>query len=134
MDHTGKPLGTHQGIAFYTPGQRRGLGISSGERLYVQRVQPATNTVVVGPDEALLSSECVVGDLNVLDPLLLAPSVVVEAKVRYATPATPATIQNQENGSLEVRFHTAQRALSPGQSAVFYRGDQLLGGGIIQSM
>lgn len=134
VDHTGKPLGTHQGIAFYTPGQRRGLGISSGERLYVQRVQPATNTVVVGPDEALLSSECVVGDLNVLDPLLLAPSVVVEAKVRYATPATPATIQNQENGSLEVRFHTAQRALSPGQSAVFYRGDQLLGGGIIQSM
>ncbi|MGA6827622.1 tRNA 2-thiouridine(34) synthase MnmA [Nitrospira sp. NS4] len=134
LDQTGKPLGTHQGIAFYTPGQRRGLGISSGERLYVQRVQPDSNTVVLGPDESLLSSHCVVADLNVLDPLLLAPSATVEAKVRYATPATPATIRYQDNGSVAVRFQTAQRALSPGQSAVFYHGDQLLGGGIIQSM
>lgn len=133
VDHTGKPLGTHDGIAFYTPGQRRGLGVASGQRLYVQRVQPDSNTVVLGPDEALLSSECLVGDLNVLDPLILCSTAAVQTKVRYATPATAATIHHREGGSLNVKFHTAQRALSPGQSAVFYREDQVLGGGIIQT-
>lgn len=134
VDQEGKPLGTHQGIAFYTPGQRRGLGVSSNQRLYVQRVQPETNTVVLGPDEALVSSVCTVSDLNVLEPTLLNNSAPVEAKLRYATPATPATIQTSNPGSLTVQFQTPQRAISPGQSAVFYRGDQVLGGGIIQAL
>ncbi len=134
VDQDGKPLGTHQGIAFYTPGQRRGLGVSSGQRLYVQRVQPENNTVVLGPDDALLSSACTVADLNVLDPMLHAHSALVEAKLRYATPATPATIQPSGPSSLTIQFHTPQRAISPGQSAVFYHGNQVLGGGIIQTV
>lgn len=134
VDQAGKPLGTHQGIAFYTPGQRRGLGVSSGQRLYVQRVHTESNTVVLGPDDALLSSECSVSDLNILDPLLLQALGTVEAKLRYATPATAATILPQKTGCLTVRFDKPQRAISPGQSAVFYDNDQVLGGGIIQSL
>jgi len=134
VDQGGNPLGTHQGIAFYTPGQRRGLGVSSGQRLYVQRVQPESNTVVLGPDNALLRSACTVTDLNVLDPVLHDRSALVEAKLRYATPATPATVQSSGPGFLTVQFHVPQRAIGPGQSAVFYRGEQVLGGGIIQTV
>ncbi len=131
VDGNGRHLGRHNGIAFYTPGQRRGLGIAAGQRLYVQQVQPATNTVVLGPEEALLSTSCLVKDLNVFDPSLLEIKTELAVKVRYATPATPATVEPVDADTLSIRFHQAQRALSPGQSAVFYRGDQVLGGGII---
>lgn len=134
VDETGASLGTHQGIPFYTPGQRRGLGIATGERLYVQRVLPVTNTVVLGPEESLLSSTCTVGDLNILDRRILAMPTSFECKVRYATPPSPATATPNPGGCLTVQFHKPQRALSPGQSAVFYDGDRVLGGGIIQSI
>jgi tRNA-specific 2-thiouridylase len=133
VDAEGRYLGDHDGIAFYTPGQRRGLGIATGRRLYVQQVQPATNTVVLGTEESLRRSQCDVADLNLFDPSLLTGSTEVEVKVRYATPATPATLQPLSGGTLRVLFHAPQRALSPGQSAVFYRNDHVLGGGIIQS-
>lgn len=134
VDETGASLGTHQGIPFYTPGQRRGLGIATGERLYVQRVLPATNTVVLGPEESLLSSTCTIGDLNILDRRLLAAPTAFDCKVRYATPPSPATATPNPDKSLTVQFQKPQRALSPGQSAVFYDGDRVLGGGIIQSI
>jgi tRNA-specific 2-thiouridylase len=132
VDTDGRELGRHDGIAFYTPGQRRGLGVASGHRLYVQRVEPATNTVVLGTDESLLQSECAVADLNLFDDSLLTGPRSVEVKVRYATPAAPATLMPASNGAIMVRFSTPQRALSPGQSAVFYDGDRVLGGGIIR--
>ena len=122
------------GIAFYTPGQRRGLGFAAGRRLYVQQVQPATNTVVLGAEESLRRSQCDVAELNLFDPSLLTGSTEVQIKVRYATPATPATVQPLSAGTLRILFHEPQRALSPGQSAVFYRHDHVLGGGIIQSI
>ena len=133
IDETGQELGKHEGIAFYTPGQRRGLGLAVGQRLYVQQVQPATNTVVLGTKDALLRQSCDVRELNLLEPSLLTASTSVEVKVRYATPETSATLVPTGADSLRVEFQTAQRALSPGQSAVFYRGDQILGGGIIQT-
>lgn len=133
MDSDGRYLGDHEGIAFYTPGQRRGLGIAAGRRLYVQQVQPLTNTVVLGTDESLRRSQCSVTDVNLFDSSLLTESTEVEVKVRYATPATPATVQPCADGVLRIIFHEPQRALSPGQSAVFYRHDRVLGGGIIQS-
>jgi tRNA-specific 2-thiouridylase len=133
VDVEGRYLGDHDGIAFYTPGQRRGLGIATGRRLYVQQVQPVTNTVVLGTEESLRRSQCDVADLNLFDPSLLTGSTEVEVKVRYATPATPATLQPLSGGTIRVLFHAPQRALSPGQSAVFYRNDHVLGGGIIQS-
>lgn len=133
VDDEGKYLGDHEGIAFYTPGQRRGLGVATGRRLYVQQVQPATNTVVLGTEDSLSRSQCDVADLNIFDPSLLTGPTEVDVKVRYATTAAPATIQPLASGALRILFHTPQRALSPGQSAVFYRNDQVLGGGIIQS-
>jgi len=132
VDTDGRELGRHDGIAFYTPGQRRGLGVAAGQRLYVQRVEPASNTVVLGTDEDLLRSECTVADLNWFDDPLTEGLRQTEVKVRYATPASPATLTPASPGSVTVRFSTPQRALSPGQSAVFYDGDRVLGGGIIQ--
>ena len=134
VDDAGRYLGDHEGIAFYTPGQRRGLGIAAGRRLYVQQVQPATNTVVLGTDDSLRRDRCDVADLNLFDDSLLNGSTEVQVKVRYATPALPATIQPRSDGTLRILFHEPQRALSPGQSAVFYRNDRVLGGGIIQSL
>lgn len=133
IDEEGRRLGEHEGIAFYTPGQRRGLGVATGSRLYVQEVRPSTNQVVLGTEESLLRQSCEVGDLNVFDSTLLTGQTAVSVKVRYATPATPATIVPLSADSLRIDFHMPQRALSPGQSTVFYRGDQVIGGGIIQA-
>jgi tRNA-uridine 2-sulfurtransferase len=133
VDDGGRYLGEHDGIAFYTPGQRRGLGIATGRRLYVKQVLPTTNMVVLGPEESLRRGQCDVADLNLFDPSLLTGPTEADIKVRYATPATPATIQSRSDGTLRIVFHEPQRALSPGQSAVFYRDDHVLGGGIIQS-
>ena len=130
-DMQGRPLGRHEGLAFYTRGQRRGLGISAGRRLYVQSLVPETNTVVLGTDEDLLRSACTVSDLNMFDRSPLDGPQSADVKVRYATPSTPASLSPTPMGDLHVQFGRAQRALSPGQSAVFYRGDRVLGGGII---
>jgi tRNA-specific 2-thiouridylase len=134
VDEAGRYLGQHEGIAFYTPGQRRGLGISAAQRLYVQLVRPATNTVVLGPEESLRKNSCDVGDLNLFDTTLLNEPTEVQVKVRYATPASAATLLPVDSTRLRIEFHEPQRALSPGQSAVFYRQDQVLGGGIIQAL
>lgn len=131
-DAAGQVLGEHEGVAYYTPGQRRGLGLAAGRRLYVQRVDPQTQTVVLGPEEALFRSECTVGEVTLFDPTILTETTDADVKVRYATPASPATLASQSDGTVRVAFHSPQRALSPGQSAVFYRGDRVLGGGIIQ--
>ncbi len=133
VDAEGRRIGRHEGIAFYTPGQRRGLGIATGQRLYVQHVQASTNTVLLGPEEALKRSTCHVTDLNFLEDGLFHHPTEVQVKVRYATPATPATVTRLDSSCLQIRFHEPQRALSPGQSAVFYESDKVLGGGIIQT-
>ena len=130
-DTEGRRLGQHEGIAFYTRGQRRGLGLAMGRRLYVHDLRPDTNTVVLSGEDALLCSDCTVTDLNVFDGSLLEGAVDADVKVRYATVATPASLTPTSDGHVRVRFQRPQRALSPGQSAVFYEGDRVLGGGII---
>ncbi len=129
----GTVVGMHRGVPFYTPGQRRGLGIAAAERRYVVRVNAVSNTVVVGPEEDLLEHTCLVGDLNLLGVEGLTEPVRAEVKVRYASPAAPATIWPLADGRLRVEFDSRQKALSPGQSAVFYQGDRVLGGGIIEA-
>ena len=133
VDVSGQVLGQHEGVFNYTTGQRRGLGVATGERVFVVDVEPQTNTVVVGPEEHLFRSECVVGDLNLLcsaEALFAGP---IMGKIRYATTASPAVVTPYAEDMVQLVFETAQRAITPGQSAVFYRGDQVLGGGIIIS-
>lgn len=132
VDGTGRTLGQHKGIAFYTPGQRRGLGVAVGERLYVQRVEPQTNAVVLGTESELLVSSCRVTDLNLFEPDLLGNPRELQVKIRYATPSIKATLVPESKGMVQIRFEQPQRAISPGQSAVFYEGSRVLGGGIIQ--
>jgi tRNA-specific 2-thiouridylase len=129
----GTVLGTHRGVPFYTPGQRRGLGLAADRRLYVVRVDTVSNTVVVGREEELLEAACIVGDLNLIGMDHSDEPVRAQVKVRYASPAVPATIWPLEEGRLRIEFNAPQRALSPGQSAVFYQGDRVLGGGIIET-
>lgn len=129
----GTVMGTHRGVPFYTPGQRRGLGLSAEQRLYVVRVDRASNTVVVGREENLLEASCFVGDLNLIGMDHIDEPARAQVKVRYATPAVPATIWPIEEGRLRIEFDSPQRALSPGQSAVFYQGERVLGGGIIEA-
>ena len=128
----GEVLGRHEGIAFYTPGQRRGLGVAVGQRLYVQKVVPESGQVVLCAGEQLAQSHCLVGELRLFAEGIGTHPVEAEVKIRYATPPIAATLLPSGDGTLLVRFHQPQGALSPGQSAVFYRGDQVLGGGIIQ--
>ncbi len=128
----GEVLGQHEGIAFYTPGQRRGLGIAAGQRLYVQKVVPESGQVVLCTEDQLVQAECDVADLSLLDRTMSRRSLEAEVKVRYATPPSTATLTPSKDGAVHIRFHQPQRALSPGQSAVFYDGDRVLGGGIIQ--
>ncbi len=134
VDESGRYLGCHDGISFYTPGQRRGLGLATGQRLYVQHVQPTTNTVVLGPEKSLYRSHCEVGDLNLFNSSLLNGPTVAEVKIRYTTPATPATLCPTSSSTLRIHFRQPQKALSPGQSAVFYHNDEILGGGILQAL
>jgi len=129
----GTVVGTHRGVPFYTPGQRRGLGLSADQRLYVVRVDTGSNTVVVGREEDLLEASCTVGDLNLIGMDHIDAPARAQVKVRYASPAVPATIRPLDEGRLRVEFDSPQRALSPGQSAVFYQGERVMGGGIIEA-
>ena len=133
VDAEGHELGQHEGVAFYTPGQRKGLGIATGNRLYVQRVIPDLNLVVLGPPEDLDTRTCQVADLNIFSHENLGEEKRVDVKFRYGSPPVPATLQWDSETSMSVTFETPVRALSPGQSAVFYEGDRVLGGGIIQT-
>lgn len=128
----GEVLGEHGGVAGFTIGQRRGLGISAADRLYVIDIRPEENTVVVGPESDLLCEELIAGDANLFLDAPLSGPLTVAAKIRYRNPVVPARLEPLGNGCLRVRFETPQRAVAPGQSVVFYRGDELLGGGIIR--
>jgi len=133
VDSEGHELGQHEGVAFYTPGQRKGLGIATGNRLYVQRVVPDLNLVVLGPPEELDTKTCQVADLNIFSPESLIEGQLLDVKFRYGSPPVPARLHWDGANSISVTFETPVRALSPGQSAVFYEGDRVLGGGIIQT-
>ncbi|MBC7106835.1 MAG: tRNA 2-thiouridine(34) synthase MnmA [Firmicutes bacterium] len=132
VDRAGRVLGRHTGLANYTVGQRRGLGLATGRRLYVVDLDPVRNAVVVGPEGELYRTELLAGDLNFIAvPGLNAPAEVT-AQIRYRTPAAPATVYPEADGRVRVRFRRPQRAITPGQAVVFYRGDEVIGGGTIE--
>ncbi len=131
VDSSGKVLGKHPGVAFFTVGQREGLGISWSEPLYVVRIEAATNTLVVGAREETLSSGLRAGDANWVS--IAPPDGPVDAFVRVRYNQTPlaGTVTPLDGGELVVEFPDEQTSVTPGQSAVFYEGDRVLGGGII---
>lgn len=128
----GTTAGRHEGVAFFTVGQRRKLGVAAGERLYVIRVEPDTNRVVLGKRDALGTRELVVSrpTLSAVDSLTEPLSVTV--KIRYRAPFASATISLLRPDRIRVRFDNPVAGVSPGQAAVFYDGDTVLGGGIIE--
>lgn len=130
----GRILGRHDGIINYTVGQRRGLGIAAPDPLYVVRLDAETKEVLVGPREALLKPSLVVRDLNWLaDEALGSEGLSVLVKIRSTTPAVSAKVVPQDAGRALVVFDEPQAGVAPGQAAVFYDGDRLLGGGWIMA-
>ena len=127
----GQVLGQHDGIEFYTIGQRKGLGISSPKPLYVVELDSETNRVVVGDEAALERDEFTVDRCNWI-PFDEPPETLeVTTKIRYNHPGTSATVTPLQNGRAKVKLHAPQRAITPGQAAVFYRDELVLGGGWI---
>ena len=127
----GQVLGHHAGIEFYTIGQRKGLGISSPKPLYVIELDPATNRVIVGDDSALERDEFIADRCNWI-PFETPPETLeATVKIRYNHPGAAATVTPLSGGRAKVRLHVPQRAITPGQAAVFYQGDLVLGGGWI---
>ena len=131
VDSSGRRLGTHRGIAFYTIGQRRGLGIA-GERqaLYVLDIDPRSNALVVGPARELYHTRVTVGATNYVARPLIEGSARLRGKLRYKMTAQPCIVRGQTD-ELCAEFDRPQRAVTPGQAAVFYDGDTLVCGGTI---
>jgi len=127
----GRVLGQHEGIEFYTIGQRKGLGIWSPNPLYVIELDAANNRVVVGDESALDRDEFAVERCNWIPFETPPESMEVTAKIRYNHPGTPATVRPQANGGAKVKLHVPQRAITPGQACVFYQEDLVVGGGWI---
>lgn len=127
VDTSGRVLGEHGGVHRFTVGQRRGLGISSPEPLYVISTEPLTQRVIVGKTDELLRDRLHARDINWISIAAITEPVRAEVKIRNKHAAAPATIYPDG----EVVFDTPQRAVTPGQAAVFYRGDLVLGGGWI---
>jgi tRNA-specific 2-thiouridylase len=128
----GRTLGEHQGVHHFTVGQRKGLGISSKEPLYVISTDSETQRVVVGGNDDLLCGRFIARQLNWISIEGVAAPVRAQVKIRNKHAAAPATVRpTADPGSVEVVFDEPQRAVTPGQGAVFYLGDLVLGGGWI---
>jgi tRNA-specific 2-thiouridylase len=130
-DVRGRVLGHHDGIEFYTIGQRKGLGITTPKPVYVVELDAENNRVVVGDESALDRDEFTADNCNWHPFDKLTEPIEVTAKIRYNHPGTPATVAPAGNGSVKVKLHSAQRAITPGQAAVFYQDDLVVGGGWI---
>jgi tRNA-specific 2-thiouridylase len=131
MDQEGRVLGRHKGIPFYTVGQRRGLRLAKGKPLYVIRIDREKNVVVVGSEDEIYSDTFIVDSLNWIVPREMVPVHPIQVKIRYNHPGSEASISPRGKDKLEVTFRTPQKAITPGQAAVFYDGETVLGGGWI---
>jgi tRNA-specific 2-thiouridylase len=131
VDTKGRVVGQHEGVHRYTTGQRRGIGVPRQLPLYVVRVEPETNRVVVGDAEDLLSAEFTAAGVNWVAFDEPQEPVRADVRVRYRHQESPAIITPLGHGRVRVRFDEPQRAVTPGQATVFYRGDEVVGGGWI---
>jgi tRNA-specific 2-thiouridylase len=132
VSREGRVLGRHTGIPFYTIGQRKGLGLATGKPLYVLDIDPLRNQLVVGAAEDLLSRNLWITGLNWVSIEGIGPSLGCTAQIRYAHRAAAVELFPTPDGGIHGIFLQPQRAITPGQSAVFYHGEELLGGGLIR--
>jgi tRNA-specific 2-thiouridylase len=131
VDKTGKILGQHKGYPFYTIGQRKGLDIALGKPAYVTHIDPENNTVVLGDEEDLERNDMQVSKLNWIKYEGLEKETEVTTKIRYKDSGSLSLVTPNAAG-VGVRFFEKAKGIAPGQSAVFYEGDEVVGGGIIQ--
>tara|TARA_Y100001968_G_C19317422_1_gene697466 strand:- start:88 stop:1173 length:1086 start_codon:yes stop_codon:yes gene_type:complete len=131
VDNSGKVMGKHSGYTDYTIGQRKGIGISNPEPLYVSNIDANSNKITVGTKNNLIKNECTITKPNWLVKKLTFP-MNVDAQIRYNSPVVDAKI-NIEDNCITVHFQSPQMAITPGQSIVFYNNDIVLGGGIIET-
>ncbi|MEW8955543.1 tRNA 2-thiouridine(34) synthase MnmA [Clostridium sp.] len=134
VDKEGNRLGKHKGIVYYTIGQRKGLGIALGRPMFVIDINPLNNEVVLGSEEDIFKTTLVAKDLNFIAFDELKEPVKVQAKIRYSAKPGNAIITPMEDGKVKVEFEEKQRAITKGQSVVFYNDDIVVGGGIIDGL
>ena len=132
VDTKGNVLGKHKGIIHYTIGQRKGLGIAFGKPMYVVAIDIENNTVVLGEHHEVFSNQMIVEQINLISLSSLTEPRRVKVKIRYTAPEAPAILYPIEDNKIRVVFDEPQRAITPGQAAVFYEDDYVLGGGIIE--
>ncbi len=132
IDTKGKVLGKHQGYPFYTIGQRKGLGLAFGEPMFVTEIKPDSNEVVLGTLSELVRNGMQVYKTNSMKYPVISNGMEAVTKIRYRDSGTLSTLSNNE-GKISVSFHANVTGVAPGQSAVFYEGDDVIGGGIIYS-
>ena len=132
IDESGKTLGSHQGIIGYTVGQRKGLPGGFEVPMYVVEIRPQTNEIVLGPKESLNCQTFTVKELDWLADDVALDNLECDAQVRYAHRGAPAALKDLGNGRVEVTFFSPESQVSPGQAAVFYDGERMLGGGWIE--
>jgi tRNA-specific 2-thiouridylase len=134
VDAHGRILGKHKGLPLYTVGQRKGLGIAAGWPLYVVALDYDRNEVIVGSDEDVFADELIAHDMNFITFDTLDKAITVGAKIRYSAKEATAEVTPLPDGKVNVKFAQPQRAITPGQSVVFYDGDIVVGGGIISKV
>jgi tRNA-specific 2-thiouridylase len=134
VDRSGRRLGTHRGVARYTVGQRRGLGVAAGSPLYVLETDVVNRRIVVGNEQDLLRTEAILHSVRWPSDAVGGEELRVEVQLRSRHAAAPALLRRVGEDGARVRFDEPQRAITPGQSAAFYRGDLLLGGGIVADL
>lgn len=132
VDRQGKILGKHKGLYHYTIGQRKGLGIATGKPVFVSKIDVERNEIVLGEESDILSQSLIASDLNFIAVDRLTEPASATVKIRYGSREAAATISPLDEKSVKVEFVEPQRAVTAGQSVVFYQGDLVLGGGIIQ--
>ncbi len=131
VDLEGNVLGRHEGVPLYTIGQRKGLGIAYPEPLYVVKLDMEKNQVVVGNNHAVFAESLIAENMNWLAFDELTEPVKVNARIRYGAREGMGVVSPLDDGRVKVTFDNPQRAVTPGQSVVFYKDDQVVGGGII---
>lgn len=130
-DASGAAVGEHDGVAGFTIGQRRGLGRAFGEKRFVTAIDPELNVITIGPEDELMARALIAEDVRWIAGAPPASEFQADVKIRYRTPAAPAVVRADDDGSARVVFDAPQRAITPGQAAVFYDGDEVIGGGAI---